>query len=51
MLELYYDQKSPYLFFLCFESMYYNYLPKVRLFELRILDTIGRHYSIQKRPI
>ena len=26
-LKWYYDQKSPYLFFLHFESMIYNYLP------------------------
>ena len=26
-LKWYYDQKSPYLFFLHFESMYYKYLP------------------------
>ena len=32
-----------------FESVYYNYLPKVRLFELWILDTIARHYLIHKR--
>ena len=24
-LQWYYDQKSPHLFFLCFESMYYKY--------------------------
>ena len=27
LLKWYYDQKSPYLFFLHFESMIYNYLP------------------------
>ena len=27
LLKWYYDQKSPYLFFLYFESMIYNYLP------------------------
>ena len=27
ILKWYYDQKSPYLFFLHFESMIYNYLP------------------------
>ena len=27
MLKWYYDRKSPYLFFLYFESMYYKYLP------------------------
>ena len=27
LLKWYYDQKSPYLFFLYFESMYYKYLP------------------------
>ena len=53
-------KKPPYLFFSYVGSMYYKYLPcqifshnfdekSDRLFELRILFTIARHYSIQKR--
>ena len=56
-LKWYYDKKLPYLFFLHFESMIYQYQPCQslghdfdRLFELRILKTIARHYSIQKWP-
>ena len=57
-LKGYYDQKSPYLFFLHFESMIYKYLPRQILghdfykksdfFELRTLKTIIRYYSIKK---
>ena len=52
----FYDKKLPYLFFyiiskVCIISTYHAKLwREVRLFGLRILDTIARHYSIKKWP-